>query len=34
MRLGGSDHDRERVFLLSTTHGAQTHELAAAIATM
>jgi glutamate-1-semialdehyde 2,1-aminomutase len=34
MRLGGSDHDRERVFLLSTTHGAETHELAAAIATM
>ncbi|HMW24152.1 MAG TPA: glutamate-1-semialdehyde 2,1-aminomutase [Burkholderiaceae bacterium] len=34
MRLGGIDHDRERVFLLSTTHGAQTHELAAAIATM
>lgn len=34
MRLGGFDHDRERVFLLSTTHGAQTHELAAAIATM
>jgi hypothetical protein len=25
---------RERVFLLSTTHGAETHELAAAIATM
>jgi glutamate-1-semialdehyde 2,1-aminomutase len=34
MRLGGDDHERERVFLLSTTHGAQTHELAAAIATM
>jgi glutamate-1-semialdehyde 2,1-aminomutase len=34
MRLGGLDHDRERVFLLSTTHGAQTHELAAAIETM
>lgn len=34
MRLGGLDHDRERVFLLSTTHGAQTHELAAAVATM
>jgi glutamate-1-semialdehyde 2,1-aminomutase len=34
MRLGGSNHDRERVFLLSTTHGAETHELAAAIATM
>lgn len=34
MRLGGSAHDRERVFLLSTTHGAETHGLAAAIATM
>jgi glutamate-1-semialdehyde 2,1-aminomutase len=34
MRLGGVDHDRERVFLLSTTHGAETHGLAAAIATM
>lgn len=35
MRLGGLDHsDRPRVFLLSTTHGAETHELAAATATM
>ena len=34
MCLGGLDHDRERVFLLSTTHGAETHSLAAAIATM
>ncbi|HVL01822.1 MAG TPA: glutamate-1-semialdehyde 2,1-aminomutase [Dongiaceae bacterium] len=34
MQLGGSEHDRERVFLLSTTHGAETHGLAAAIATM
>ena len=34
MRLGGTDHDRERVFLLSTTHGAEVHQLAAAIATM
>ncbi len=34
MRLGGMDHDRERVFLLSTTHGAETHGLAAAMATM
>lgn len=34
MRLGGIDHDGERVFLLSTTHGAETHALAAAIATM
>ncbi|MDQ3671844.1 MAG: glutamate-1-semialdehyde 2,1-aminomutase [Actinomycetota bacterium] len=34
MRLGGFDHDQERVFLLSTTHGAETHGLAAASATM
>lgn len=34
MRLGGNDHDGERVFLLSTTHGAETHQLAAALATM
>jgi glutamate-1-semialdehyde 2,1-aminomutase len=34
MRLGGSDHDRPRVFLLSTTHGAETHALAGAIAAM
>lgn len=34
MELGGYDHDRERVFLLSTTHGAETHSLAAGIATM
>ena len=34
MQLGGQDHDRERVFLLSTTHGAETHGLAAAIATI
>lgn len=34
MRLGGFDHGSERVFLLSTTHGAETHGLAAAIATM
>lgn len=31
MRLGGLDHDQPRVFLLSTTHGAETHALAAAI---
>lgn len=29
MRLGGLDHDEPRVFLLSTTHGAETHALAA-----
>jgi len=34
MELGGLSHDKERVFLLSTTHGAETHSLAAAIATM
>jgi glutamate-1-semialdehyde 2,1-aminomutase len=34
MRLGGYGHDRERVFLLSTTHGAETHAMAAGIATM
>jgi glutamate-1-semialdehyde 2,1-aminomutase len=34
MCLGGSDHAQERVFLLSTTHGAESHELAAALATM
>jgi glutamate-1-semialdehyde 2,1-aminomutase len=34
MELGGLRHSRERVFLLSTTHGAETHALAAAIATM
>ena len=34
MELGGLETDRERVFLLSTTHGAETHALAGAIATM
>jgi glutamate-1-semialdehyde 2,1-aminomutase len=34
MERGGIDHDHERVFLLSYTHGAETHGLAAAIATM
>ena len=35
MRLGGLDHyDKPRVFLLSTTHGAETHALAAAMATI
>ena len=34
MERGGLMHDKERVFLLSTTHGAETHSLAAAIATM
>ncbi|MEZ0263346.1 MAG: glutamate-1-semialdehyde 2,1-aminomutase [Phycisphaerae bacterium] len=35
MKAGGiKDHDGERVFLLSTTHGGETHALAAAIATI
>jgi glutamate-1-semialdehyde 2,1-aminomutase len=34
MELGGLLHDKERVFLLSGTHAAETHGLAAAIATM
>ncbi|GEL20811.1 glutamate-1-semialdehyde 2,1-aminomutase [Pseudonocardia asaccharolytica] len=32
MELGGLHHTGERVFLLSTTHGAETHSLAAAMA--
>ena len=34
MELGGLQHDREKVFLLSTTFGAETHSLAATLATM
>ena len=34
MELGGLHHSRERVFLLSTTHGAETHALAAASETL
>lgn len=34
MELGGTRHSGERVFLLSTTHGAETHALAAGMATM
>lgn len=34
MELGGLRHPGERVFLLSTTHGAENHSLAAAVATM
>lgn len=34
MELGGIDHDRPRVFLLSYTHGAEAHCLAAARATL
>ena len=34
MEIGGLYHDKERVFLLSTTYGAETHSLAAALATM
>jgi glutamate-1-semialdehyde 2,1-aminomutase len=32
MELGGLYHDKERVFLLSTTHGAENHALAAFLA--
>jgi glutamate-1-semialdehyde 2,1-aminomutase len=34
MERGGLRTDEERVFLLSTTHGAETHALAAALATI
>ncbi|HJQ10473.1 MAG TPA: glutamate-1-semialdehyde 2,1-aminomutase [Gemmatimonadaceae bacterium] len=34
MERGGLKHMEERVFLLSTTHGAETHSLVAGIATM
>jgi glutamate-1-semialdehyde 2,1-aminomutase len=34
MELGGLRHEQERVFLLSTTHGGETHALAAAIEVM
>jgi glutamate-1-semialdehyde 2,1-aminomutase len=34
MERGGLTHSKERVFLLSTTHGAETHSLAAATASM
>lgn len=34
MELGGINHARDRVFLLSTTHGAETLGLAAAMATI
>ena len=34
MEAGGIYHNRERVFLLSLTYGAETHSLAAALATM
>jgi glutamate-1-semialdehyde 2,1-aminomutase len=34
MERGGLQHNRERVFLLSTTHGAETHSLAACMATI
>ena len=32
MERGGWNHEDERVFLLSTTHGAETHALAASVA--
>jgi len=34
MELGGLRTERDRVFLLSTTHGAETHALAACLATI
>ena len=34
MRLGGLEHGQPRVFLLSTTHGAETHALAASLETL
>jgi glutamate-1-semialdehyde aminotransferase len=34
MELGGITHKKERVFLISTTHGAETHALAAAMETI
>ena len=34
MQLGGLHHEQERVFLLSTTHGAETHALAASLETI
>ena len=34
MEIGGLCHNTERVFLLSTTHGAETHALAAALKTI
>ena len=34
MNLGGIYHNKERLFLISTTHGAESHALAASIATM
>jgi len=34
MQLGGLDHEKSRVFLLSTTHGAETHALAASLETL
>lgn len=34
MELGGLKHDKERVFLISTTHGAETIAISAAMATI
>lgn len=34
MQLGGTESEQPRVFLLSTTHGAETHALAASLATL
>jgi glutamate-1-semialdehyde 2,1-aminomutase len=34
MKLGGLDHDKERVFVMSYTYGAEHHGLSAALETM
>ena len=34
MQLGGFDHEEERIFLLSSTHGGETHSLSAAKVTI
>lgn len=34
MELGGIRHEKPKVFLLSSTHGAETHSLAASVATI
>jgi glutamate-1-semialdehyde 2,1-aminomutase len=34
MELGGLEHDKERVMMLSSTHGGETHALAAMITTL
>ena len=34
MQLGGIKHNKEKVFLMSSTHGGETHSIAASIATI